>query len=149
MYFRLKGEHAAMRVEDALRKIRLLRRLIPANGASEAEAETATRLAQTLMERYCIKIDDVRPIATPSPQMTWVYWEHLLAEFGMSLESFGRRASVRLANGALIVIRLAANQWHVQHPSSDGWKIMARDFGVESLRVYLAEHGPRSYSLAG
>jgi hypothetical protein len=98
-----------MRVEDALRKIQLLRRLIPANGASEAEAETATRLAQTLLEKYCIRSEDVRPIATPSSQMTWVYWEQLLAEFGMSLDNFGRRASVRLGNGALIVIRLAAN----------------------------------------
>lgn len=137
-----------MRFEDALRKIGLLRRLIPANGASEAEAEVASRLAQTLMERYCIKTDDIPSHEIPSPRMSWVYWEHLAAEFGMSLDSFGRRASLRLANGALIVIRLAANQWHVQHPSADGWKIMARDFGVESLRAYLAKHGPRSYSMA-
>jgi hypothetical protein len=33
----------AMRVEDALRKIRLLQRLVPENGASIAEAETASR----------------------------------------------------------------------------------------------------------
>lgn len=138
-----------MRVEDALRKIRLLRKVIPENGAFEAEAETATRLAQTLLEKHCIRSEDVRPVATPSPQMTWVYWEQLLSEFGMSLDNFGRRASVRLGNGALIVIRLAANQWHVQHPSSEGWKIMTRDFGVESLRAYLAQYGPRSYSLAG
>ena len=39
-----------MRVEDALRKIRLLRKVIPENGAFDAEAETATRLAQTLLE---------------------------------------------------------------------------------------------------
>ena len=38
-----------MRVEDVLRKIRLLRKVIPENGAFEAEAETATRLAQTLL----------------------------------------------------------------------------------------------------
>ena len=30
--------------------------------------------------------------------MTWVYWEQLLSEFGMSLDNFGRRASVRLGN---------------------------------------------------
>jgi hypothetical protein len=80
--------------------------------------------------------------------MTWVYWEQLLADFGMSLDRFGQRASVRLGNGKLIVIRLAANQWHVQQLSSDGWKIIARDFGVETLRAYLAKNGPRSYSLA-
>jgi hypothetical protein len=137
-----------MTVEDALRKIRLLRRVIPANGAFEAEAETASRLVRTLMERYSIGIADLSPVATPPSRMTWVYWEQLLADFGMSLDRFGQRASVRLGNGKLIVIRLAANQWHVQQLSSDGWKIIARDFGVETLRAYLAKNGPRSYSLA-
>ena len=138
-----------MKVEDALRKIRLLRKFVPQNGASEAEAETASRLVRTLMERYSIGIADLSPVATPPSRMTWVYWEQLLTDFGMSLDTFGQRASVRLGNGALIIIRLAANQWHAQQPSSDGWKIMARDFGVESLREYLAKYGPRSYSLAG
>jgi hypothetical protein len=137
-----------MKVEDALRKIRLLRRIILANGAFEAEAETATRLAQVLMERHSISAENVRPLAIPSARMTWVYWEQLLTEFGMRLVRFGRRASVRLRNGVLLIIRLAANQWHVQQPSSDGWKIMARDFGVETLRAYLAKNGPRAYSLA-
>jgi hypothetical protein len=137
-----------MKVEDALRKIRLLRRFVPENGASEAEAETASCLVRTLMERYSIGIADLSPVATPPSRMTWVYWEQLLADFGMSLDRFGQRASVRLGNGALIIIRLAANQWHVQQPSSDSWKIMARDFGVETLRAYLANNRPRAYSLA-
>ena len=80
----------AMRVEDALRKIRLLRRLVPENGASKFEAETASRLVQALMERYSIEKEDVRPVATPRSRMTWVYWEHLLAEFGHRFRSIWR-----------------------------------------------------------
>jgi hypothetical protein len=69
------------------------------------------------MERYSIGIADLSPVATPPSRMTWVYWEQLLADFGMSLDRFGQRASVRLGNGALIIIRLAANQWHAQQSS--------------------------------
>jgi hypothetical protein len=138
-----------MRVEDALRKIRLLRRLIPENGASEFEAETASRLVHGLMERYSIGKEDVQPLASPRNRMTWVYWEHLLTEFGIALDRFGGRASASLGNGAVIVIRLAAGKWHVQQGSPEGWKIAVRDSGLESLRAYLAQYGPRSYSLAG
>jgi hypothetical protein len=138
-----------MRFEDALRKIRLLRRLVPENGASEAEAQTAARLVQALMERYSIGKEDVRPVASPPSPMTWVYWEQLLAEFGISLNRFGGRASAPFGNGALIVIRLAAGKWHVQQGSPEGWKIAVRGSGLESLRAYLAQYGPRSYSLAG
>jgi hypothetical protein len=137
-----------MRFEDALRKIRLLRRFVPDNGASEAEAETASRLVHALMERYSIGKEDLRPVASPSSRMTWVYWEQLLAEFGISLNRFGGRASASLGNGALIVIRLTANQWHLQQSSPKGWEIIVRDFGVESLRAYLAKYGRRVYSLA-
>jgi len=137
-----------MRFEDALRKIRLLRRFVPDNGASEAEAETAGRLVHALMERYSIGKEDLRPVASPSSRMTWVYWEQLLAEFGISLNRFGGRASASLGNGALIVIRLTANQWHLQQSSANGWEIIGRDFGVESLRAYLAKYGRRVYSLA-
>jgi hypothetical protein len=137
-----------MRFEDALRKIRLLRRFVPDNGASEAEAETASRLVHALMERYSIGKEDLRPVASPSSRMTWVYWEQLLAEFGISLNRFGGRASASLGNGALIVIRLTANQLHLQQSSPKGWEIIVRDFGVESLRAYLAKYGRRVYSLA-
>jgi hypothetical protein len=138
-----------MRVEDALRKIRLLRQVIPERGASEYETETATRLVQALMERYSIGKEDVQPLATRRNRMTWVYWEQLLAEFGIALNRFGGRASASLGNGALIVIRLAAGHWHVQQVAPEGWKIAVRDSGLESLRAYLAKHGPRSYSLVG
>jgi hypothetical protein len=138
-----------MRIEDALRKIRLLRRIIPENGATGFEAETATRLVEALMERYSIGKEDVHPVATPRNRMTWVYWEQLLADFDIALDRFGARASASLGNDALIIIRLAAGQWHVQQASPAGWKIIIRDSGLESLRAYLAKYGPRSYSLVG
>jgi sarcosine oxidase gamma subunit len=138
-----------MRVEDALRKIRLLRKVIPERGASKSEAETATRLVQALMERYSVGKEDVQPFATPRNRMTWVYWEQLLAEFGMALNRLGGHASASPGNGALIVIRLATGHWHVRQVSPQGWKIAVRDSGLESLRAYLAKYGPRSYSLVG
>jgi hypothetical protein len=141
-------EIRTMRFEDALRKIRHLRRLVPENGASEAEADTAERLVRNLMERYSIGREDLRPVASPPSRMTWVYWEQLLAEFGISLNRFGGRGSASLGEDALILIRLTANQWHLQQTSSNGWEIIVRDFGVESLRAYLAKYGPRLYSLA-
>ena len=137
-----------MRVEDALRKIRLLRRVIPQNGASEFEANTAAHLVQTLMERYSIGKEDIHPVASPRNRMTWVYWEQLLADFGIGLDRFGGRASASLGNGARIVIQLSAGHWHVQKVSPEGWTIAARDSGLESLRAYLAKYGPRSYSLS-
>ena len=138
-----------MRVEDALRKIRLLRRLVPENGASEAEAETASRLVHALMERYSIGREDLRPVASPPNRLTWVYWEQLLAEFGLRLHRFGGRATASLGSDARILIRLGAGQWQIEQRSPTGWKLRTRDFGLEALRAYLAEHAPRSYSLAG
>ena len=121
---------------------------MPENGASEAEAQTAERLVRSLMERYSIGREDLRPVASPPSRMTWVYWEQLLAEFGIRLNRFGGRGSASLGSDALILIRLTANQWHLQQSSSSGWEIVIRDFGVESLRAYLAKYGPRLYSLA-
>jgi hypothetical protein len=138
-----------MKVEDALRKIRFLRRFVPENGASEAEANTASHLVRTLMKRYSIGVADLSPVATPPTRMTWVYWEQLLAEFDISLIRFGGRASASLGNNALILIRLAAGQWQIRQTSRTGWKTTVRDFGLESLRAYLVKYGPRSYSLAG
>jgi hypothetical protein len=138
-----------MRAEDALRKIRLLMRIDPERGASKFEAETATRLAQALMERYSIEKEDIRPLTAPPSRMTWVYWEELLAEFGLALDRFGGRASASLGNDRLIIIRLAEGHWHVQQASPEGWKIAVRDSGLESLRAYLGRCGPRSYSFAG
>jgi hypothetical protein len=101
------------------------------------------------MERYSIGREDLRPVANRSNQMTWVYWEQLLAEFDISLIRFGGRASASIGSGARILIRLAAGQWQIEQTSPTGWTVAVRDFGLESLRTYLAKHGPRTYSLAG
>ena len=61
-----------MTIDDALRKIRLLGRITLQHGASKAEAETASKLAQALMERFCIRAEDARSVANASSQLTWV-----------------------------------------------------------------------------
>jgi len=120
-----------MRVEDALRKIRLLRRLVPENGASEFEAETASRLVQALMDRYSIGKADVHGVPSPRNRMTWVYWEQMLTEYGIGLDRFGGRASATLGSDARVVIQLASGHWHLQQASPEGWRIVVRDFGLD------------------
>jgi len=99
------------------------------------------------MQRYSIGTEEVHAVQSQRNRMTWVYWENLLAEFGITLERFGGRGSASLGNGAAIIIRLADGRWHVQEMSAAGWKIAVRDFGLETLRSYLANQGPRAYSL--
>jgi hypothetical protein len=137
-----------MTIDNALRKIRLLGRITLQNGASKAEAETASKLAQALMERFCIRAEDARLVANASSQLTWVYWERLLAEFGIELSRFGRRGNAQLGKGLRAFINLDTGHWCVKKQSSEGWKTIANDWGVESLHAYLKKNGPRSYSLA-
>ena len=99
------------------------------------------------MKRNSIGIAGLSPAATPPSRMTWVYWEQLLADFGMRLDRFGQRASVRLGNGALIIIRLAVNQCPAQQPTSDGW--MARDFRRRVFARAFGQVWSSVYSLAG
>lgn len=138
-----------MNLEDALRKIRLLRRFRPENGASEPEAENAARLAQALMERYALRPGDLRA-ADPAPVLglSWMYWQQLMDEYGIKLRHFGRRGNASLGDGRLIFIRLDSGQWQVQRTSPGGWETIQRDGGVESLRTYLSKSGPRLYSFA-
>jgi hypothetical protein len=35
----------------------------------------------------------------------------------------------------------------LQQSSPNGWEVIVRDFGVESLRAYLVKYGRRVYSL--
>ncbi len=135
-----------MTVEDARRKIALLRRVSIDNGAVKAEVETARRLQKALMERYAIKSYDL-PGASPAAgsRLTWVYWQELLEEFGLSLNHFGNRGSVEVGNNKLY-IRLATNQWWIEEKFPVGWRTTVRNLGVESLRKYLKENAPRSYS---
>ena len=137
-----------MRAEDALRKIGLLRRMRPENGASAAEADNAARLAKALMERYAIKPEDVRSDShAPALRMTWVYWQELLHEFGLQLRHFGHRGNAEMGTDRIIYVTLRTGQWWIEQRLQGGWQTGARDWGVESLREYLSVHAPRSYSL--
>jgi hypothetical protein len=137
-----------MRAEDALRKIGLLRRMRTENGASAAEADNAARLAKALMERYAIKPEDVRSDSHASAfRMTWVYWQELLHDFGLQLRHFGHRGNAEMGRDRIIYITLRTGQWWIEQRLHGGWQTGARDRGVESLREYLTQHAPRSYTL--
>ena len=135
-----------MTVEDALRKIELLRRISTDKGAVPAEVETAHRLQKALMKRYAIKAHDI-PDASPTTvsRLTWIYWQELLEEFGLCLNHFGNRGSAAVGKNKLY-ITLDANQWWIAERFKSSWKTTARDRGFESLRKYLKEHAPRRHS---
>jgi hypothetical protein len=135
-----------MKTEDARRKIALLGRVSTDSGAAAAERETAYRLQKTLMERYAIEAEDI-PRAAQSTvfSLTWSYWQELLDGFGLCLNHFGTRGSAMVGSSKLY-IALASNQWSIEEKAAGGWRTTARDKGVESLRKYLNEHAPRSYT---
>jgi hypothetical protein len=109
-----------MRAEDALRKIGLLRKVKLENGALEAEAENAARLAKALMERYAITSEDVLDAAPrPAFRMTWVYWQELLHEFGLQLRHFGHRGNAAIGADRIVYINLRTSQWSVEQHFSD------------------------------
>lgn len=136
-----------MKIEDAIRKVRLLLKVSRDNGASDGEVSNAAHLAQTLIERYRLN-GDVAPKPPPVFRMSWVYWQHLMEEYGVKLRHFGKRGNASLGDGRLIFIRLDSGQWQVQKTSPGGWETIQRDFGVETLRAYLMKSGPRMYSFA-
>ncbi|HZO82075.1 MAG TPA: hypothetical protein VFB33_10320 [Candidatus Binataceae bacterium] len=136
-----------MRIEDALRKVRLLRRVRLENGASPAEADNAARLANAIIERYALANGDTHPETASRRRLSWVYWQHLMADFGIKLRHFGKRGNASLGDGRLVFIRLDSGQWQVQRTSPSGWETIKSDHGVEALRAYLMQSGPRLYSL--
>ena len=138
-----------MTVEDALRKIALLRRVSEDKGALTAEREAAHRLQKALMERYEIKPQEVPegPARTPF-RLNWDYWRELLDEFDLRLSHFGGRGSAEVGKNMIVYIRLALNQWWIEERSSTGWKPTIRDKGMDSLRTYLKEHAPKTYSFS-
>jgi len=137
-----------MTVEDALRKIALLRRVSTDKGALAAERETAYRLQKVLMQRYAIKDQEIPDgqAATRPFRLNWNYWQELLNEFGLSLNRFGGRGSVEIGNNVIAHIRLAANEWWIEVRTPRGKQITVRDRGLDSFRVYLKEHAPKGYS---
>lgn len=137
-----------MTFKDALRKVQLLRKIKPENGASDGEVENAAHLAGVLMERFSIPVEDARHVPPPPTRLTWIYWELLLSEFGVDLSRFGRRGTASLGGGKFVFVRLDTGRWWIRQSSAVGLETIALDAGLESLRAYLAENGPRSYSLA-
>jgi hypothetical protein len=137
-----------MNVEEARRKIELLRRLTPERGASTAEAAVATRLARELEETYGLDTEreDLRPDIPARQSLTWVYWEQLVGEFGFDLRTFGGRASVELPNEIRLIIRLDGGRWYVEGRSRQGWQQLAKGTGVEAARHYLNKQAPRRYT---
>jgi hypothetical protein len=136
-----------MKVEDALRKIALLRKISTDKGAMAAERETAYRLQKVLMERYEIHAREV-PDSQPAAafRLSWTYWQELLEEFGLRLNRLGNRGSALIGNNSKVYIRLDQGQWWTEEKSPNGWQTTARERGLESLRKYLSEHAPKSYS---
>jgi hypothetical protein len=139
----------SMTVEDALRKIALLRKISTDNGAVAAEVEAAYRLQKVLMRRFDIKSQDVPdgPGAKSAPfRLNWSYWQELFDEFDLPLTHFGGRGSAEISYTMTVYIRLAANEWWIEEKSARGWQVTVRDRGMESLRNYLREHAPKKYS---
>jgi hypothetical protein len=135
-----------MNSTDILRKIELLRNVKPENGAFDSEVDNAARLEKVLMDRYAVKAEEVPNKPAPAYRMTWVYWEHLVEEFGFELRRFGRRGNVTIGGNRIVYIKLESGQWWVEEKSAGGWNTLAKDWGVESLREYLSKHAPRSYA---
>ena len=137
-----------MTVEDARRKIALLRRISTDNGAVAAEVENADRLQKALMERYAISAQDLRETQPRTVfHLNWSYWQELLEEYGLKLERFGSRGIAMLGNSK-VCIRLDKNEWWVEQRSPGGWQTKLRDRGINSLRKFLFQHAPRSYTFS-
>jgi hypothetical protein len=139
-------EGILMTVQDARRKIKLLRWVKPEYGAFQAEAENAERMKQLLMERYAIgEAETAEPARVSPAPLSWVYWEALLGEFGLKLRRFGGRGNATLGRDKIIYIKLHTGQWWIEQPR--GLETRARDRGVESLRAYLVKNAPRPYTI--
>jgi hypothetical protein len=112
-----------MKLEDVLLRGALIR-VRPETATSRAEVENAAHLTLIL-------------------SALWVYWQRLLGEFGIPLLHWGNRSKAALGDGRFLSIRLDTAQWHVQQSELGGWTIVARDWGLETLRTYLSAQRPR------
>jgi hypothetical protein len=138
-----------MKVDDAIRKIRLLSELSLDRGASEAEAQSATSLAEQLRKRYGIGGEYVRA-ASERPvfhHTNWFGWVQLFDSFGLELRRFGKRGSA-IVNKTTILVRADTGEWQAQKPSGDGWNVVVKDSGLDSLRSYLSKNTRRTYNFS-
>src|SRR6266851_6452423 len=107
----------------------------------------AINLARILGERFSVGSEGVRFASRSAYRNSWVDWRDSLRELGVELRHIGRRGHASLKNGKQVLIRLDSGQWQVQQGSLDGWEIVARDWGRESLRAYLIKNGPPPHPL--
>jgi Protein of unknown function (DUF2786) len=136
-----------MKLDDVMRRVRLLREYNTDRGASEAEAHNATRLADLLMDRYRLDREEVKPVPQQFHRPVWDYWKYLFSEFGIPLRTFGKRGSADLGRFGTVIILLQSDEWHIQKASAAGWEIVEQGKGLESMRGYLTKTAPRNYSL--
>jgi hypothetical protein len=139
-----------MNRDDALRRIRALRKLTIDEGASPAEAETAARLARQIGERFSIEPGIERFSAEPpstSSSAAWDYWRWLLSEFHIEARRFCNRAFGKIGTDKQVVINLCTGEWQVQRVFLTGCETIAQKRGLDALRSYLHGNAPRSYSL--
>jgi hypothetical protein len=137
-----------MNSEDARRKLQLLQKVRPENGFSDAEAENAVHLSLLLVKRFSIRAEEVRPNPAPAHSfaLSWVYWQHLADEYGLKLHRFGGRGNLTLPDNRAAFIKLGTGEWWVQKTGAGGHERVARNWGVESLRAYLARNRTRAPS---
>jgi hypothetical protein len=137
-----------MNSEDARRKLQLLQQVRPENGFSDAEAENAVHLSLLLVKRFSIRAEEVRPNPAPARSfaLSWVYWQHLADEYGLKLRRFGGRGNLVLPDNKAAFIKLSTGEWWVQKTGAGGHERVARNWGVESLREYLARNRTRAPS---
>lgn len=139
-----------MKIEDALRKLELLRRVTPENGFSQGETENAVRLANSISRQHAIRPEDLRPVRpTFRRRPSWFYWRNLSDEFGLELRHFGRRGSVSLDRAHVVMIRGDTSDWFAQKLSARGWEMVEHSNGLDSLRSYLMRNTPRTYTFHG
>ena len=131
---------------DALRKIRLLNQVKVAYGALPAEEENAQILIRALMRRFAVKNSAMPVPPRPVFHLSWVYWEHLLGEYGLQLRRFGKRGNAQIGSDRMILIRLDSGAWRVRPVVQTAHAPLAAGVGVETLREYLKRLGPRSYA---
>jgi hypothetical protein len=134
-----------MNLSDALRKIRLLKAVSVEHGSSPTEVENARNLMRALMERFSVPTD-MAPERPQVFQMSWVYWDHLLGEYGLELRHFGKRGNAQIGRDRMILIRLDTGHWRVRQLERGADAPLAAGVGVETLREYLKHFGPRAYA---
>ncbi len=142
-----RKHHPSVNLTDAIRKIRQLRLVSRDRGAMPAEVDNARGRVRALMERFAMPTE-APPEPRPQSRMSWVYWEHLLGEYGLELRRFGKRGNAQVGRDRRILIRLDSGHWRIERSAATAAGPLAAGVGIESLREYLKREGPRYYAFA-